>query len=138
MRVRESSDFIDQRIDLRQQDLATAFAQHERMREVVNVFRCTGEMDELADLRQFLVTGNFFLEEVLDRLDVVVGRALDIFDAARIVFAETLDDTVEHRIGMGAEWWHFLDFGVRGKRLQPPDLYQHTVSDQAELTEDGP
>jgi len=57
-------------------------------------------MDELADRFQFIVTGDLFLQEVLHRLDIMVGGALDVLDALRILFAELLDNIVQQIVGM--------------------------------------
>ena len=53
-------------------------------------------MHEFADRLQFRVAGDLFLEEIFHRLDVVIGGALDVLDALRILLAEILDDGVEH------------------------------------------
>jgi hypothetical protein len=49
-------------------------------------------MDELGDRRQFGHVRDALLQPVLDRLDVVIGRALDRLDARRIGEAERIAD----------------------------------------------
>ena len=74
-------------------------------------------MEELADRLELGIAVNLFLEEILDRLDVVIGGALDILDALRILFAELLDDVIQHMLRVTAQRRHFADFRVGGKRL---------------------
>ena len=67
---------VDQGVGERQPGGDQAFAEHEGVGDVVDVLGRAGEMHELGlapqpDGRQFL------LEEVLDRLDVVVDAPLD-------------------------------------------------------------
>ncbi len=95
-------------------------------------------MKELANGCQFFIAFNFFLEEILDRLDVVVGGALDVLDALGILFAELLDDVVEHALGMAAECRNLRYPFVGRQCLQPAHLYQNTVMDQAEFAEYRP
>ena len=47
-------------------------------------------MDELQRRAEFLVVLQLFLDEIFDRLDVVVGGALDLLDALGVFDPETL------------------------------------------------
>jgi hypothetical protein len=62
--------------DCRQHDFASRGFQHQRMRQVVDVFRGAGEVDEFAHPHHFRVAGQLVLQEVFDRLDVVIGGFL--------------------------------------------------------------
>jgi hypothetical protein len=56
--------------------------------QVVDVLRGAGEVDELRHRRQLRVVADPLLQEILDRLDVVVGGALDGLDRLGIVVRE--------------------------------------------------
>ena len=94
-------------------------------------------MDELADRLQLGVALDLLLQEVLDRLHVVIGGALDVLDAVRVLDREAGDDALEDVPGVLAEGRHLGDAGVRGQRLQPADFHQDAVPDQPVLAEDG-
>ena len=49
----------------------------------MNEFRCAGKLGMICDL---------ILEPVLDRLDVVIGLALDLLDALGVRFREIVDN----------------------------------------------
>jgi hypothetical protein len=51
-------------------------AQHQGMREVVDVFRGAGKVDEFETLHHFGVAGQLVFQEVFDGLDVVIGGFL--------------------------------------------------------------
>jgi len=55
-------------------------------------------VNELAASLQFLVTGNLFFQEVLDRLHVVIRSGFDILDALCIGFVEILNDVVQELV----------------------------------------
>ena len=56
---------------------------------------------------QLVVAGDFFLEKVFNRLDVMVCGALDILDALGIFFIELVNNAIEYCVGMVAECCHF-------------------------------
>ena len=60
-------------------------------------------MDKLGDRVQFCHVGDFFLEEILNRFDVVVGGALDRFDALCIFYAEIGDDFIKVTVCVGSK-----------------------------------
>jgi len=92
-------------------------------------------VNKLTDCLEFLVAGDFLLEEILHRLDIMIGGALDVLDALRILLAELVDYLVQDALGMHAEQWHFRDIRLPGKCLQPANLDHHAVTDQAVFTE---
>ena len=74
-----------------------------------------------AQLRQF---GHLLLEQVLDRLDVVVGGALDLFDALGMFEGEVCCQGIEESVGFGGERRDFSDLlrwrpGVAASVLPP-------------------
>ena len=56
-------------------------------------------MNEFADRIDFLIGGDFFFEIIFDGLDIVVGGALNILDALRIVFAEIVQNILQKGVG---------------------------------------
>ena len=84
--ARERGDLVGERLRGGQPDLVDRAAHHERVGEVVDVLAGAGEVDELADVvaaRSRPGVREPLLEEVLDRLDVVHGDALDLGRARR-------------------------------------------------------
>jgi glutathione S-transferase len=69
----------DERVQPRQHHLLARLLQHQRVGQVVDVLRGAGEVDEFERALHFPVPAEPGLQPVLDRLDVVVGAALDIF-----------------------------------------------------------
>ena len=136
--VRELAHRGDHLVHLRQQGLGASLAQHQRVREIVDVLGGAGEVDELTDRLQLGIASDLFLEEVLDCLHVVVRRALDVLDALRVLDGEALDDALQQMGRVLAERRHLADRRIGGERLQPADLDQHPVPDEAVLAEDRP
>jgi glutathione S-transferase len=136
--VGQCAQRIDQLVGGGQQGLVARLAQHQRVGEVVNVLGGAGEVDELGDRLELGVAGDALLEEVLDRLDVVIGRALDVLDALGILLGEAVEDAVEQAHGMFAQRRHLGDARLVREGLEPADLDQDAMPDKAIFTEDGP
>ena len=64
-------------------------------------------MNKFTDGFQFGIAGDFFLEEVFNRLDVMVGGPLDILDALCVLFTEFFNNVVEYLLGMSTECGNF-------------------------------
>ncbi len=75
----------DEFVQYRQQHAVARVAQHQRVGEIVDVLAGAGEMHELVGLGQFGMIADLLLDEILDRLDVVVRGRLDRLDALRIL-----------------------------------------------------
>jgi hypothetical protein len=75
-------------------------------------------------------------EKVFDRLDVVVGRALQLFDAARIGEREVAVQGAQtgRRSGVESE---LFDRRIFGQCDQPFDFDPDAVADECELAEVG-
>jgi hypothetical protein len=73
----------DHAVERGQEQLA-ALAQHQPVGEVVDVLAGAGEVDELQRRGQLGIVAQPLLDQVLDRLDVVVGGALDLLDPGRV------------------------------------------------------
>jgi glutathione S-transferase len=127
----------EQGVDLRQQALVAGVLQHQAVGQIVDVLGGAGEMHELAQRGQFRLLRQALLQEVLDRLHVVVGGALDLLDAAGVRLREFPSQRVQVRLGGGLERRHFGDARVGRQRPQPADLDDHPVTDQAVLAGDG-
>lgn len=135
MGVGQGADGIGDLAHQRQQHFVTAGAQHQGVGQVVDVLAGAGEVDELADLGQLRQLGSLLLEEVFDRLDVVVGGALDFLDAFGVLELEVGGQAVQQGVGFGGECRHFADLRVGGQALQPAHFDQGAETDQAEFAE---
>jgi hypothetical protein len=124
------------RIELRQQHLLARVAQHQRIGQVVDVLAGAGEVHEFLRLRETGVTADLFLDEVLDRLDVVVGGRLDRLDPLTVGFAEVIRNRCQGGDLGGIEGRQFGNLRFGGQRQQPFDLHLHAPMHQAELAED--
>ncbi|MCY1284564.1 hypothetical protein D9M70_334730 [compost metagenome] len=93
-------------------------------------------MDELADLVQFRQFGRLLLEQVFDRLDVVVGGALDVLDTLRVLDLEVIHQAVQQGVGLGRERRDLGDAGVSGEALEPAHFDHDAEADQAVFAED--
>ena len=78
---------------------------------------------------------SLFLEEVLDRLDVVIGARFDRLDRGAVGLGEFRDHRVELFERRGGKLGDFLDRGFGGERFEPLDFDLHAVADQAQLAE---
>ena len=77
-------------------------------------------------------------DEVLDGLDVVIGAALDLLDAAGIIGREIAGYPVQHLIDDRGQRPEVVNGGSRRQKLHPAHFRQHTETDQAVLAEDFP
>ena len=84
----------------RQQYILHAIAQHQRVGEVVDVLGGAGKVHEFSNVLQLRVAGKALLDEILNRLDVVVGGGLNGLDALCICFAEVTGDGVQRGAGL--------------------------------------
>ena len=67
------------------------------------------------------------LQPVFDRLDVVIGRALDRLDALGVGDARTRGDRVERCPRAAARTGHFGDRGLVRERHEPAELDAHAL-----------
>ncbi len=93
-------------------------------------------MDEFTDRFEFGIAGDLFFEEILDCFDVMIGGALDVLDALRVLYTEIVPDILEDFIGVADQCGHFGDVRVRGQRLQPAHFHQYAMTDQSVFAED--
>ena len=87
---------------LHPRDDLQAVTQLQRVRHVVDVFRGACEVQKLRQRLQGAPRDLLF-EEVLNRLDVVVGGLLNRFDARGILLGELADDGLKHAALVGVE-----------------------------------
>ena len=121
-----------------QQHGIPALLQHQAVTQVVDIFRGAGEVGELLGLRQIRTAFQFFLDEILDGFDIVVGGALDGFDLLGIGKAEISGDGAK-KSGLGLiEFLKFGNTGFGGKGDQPFDFHMHPGFDQTELGKHRP
>ena len=92
---RHGSDSIDHLTPCRQQHGFTGGAEHQGVREVIDIFGCAGEMDKFRHRVQGWHGFGFFFEEILHRFHIVVGGALNLFDPHCVFFAEIRDNCIQ-------------------------------------------
>ena len=110
--------------------------QHERVGQIIDIFRCTGEVKILFVSRQILVVIEFLFQEVLDGFDIMIGRTLDFFHSLSVTDREVSEDFVHEGLLCG----DLLDLGrvlsnnlLIEQRLEPAQLYIHSEPHQREL-----
>ena len=74
-------------------------------------------MQEVFERLSFRAIAQLLADEILDGLDVVVGRGLDGFDALRIIEREVVNDVVEHVFHHRGQGPQFFDRGLIGQAL---------------------
>jgi len=92
-------------------------------------------MDEFTDILQFLVSCDLLFQKILNRLNVMIGSALNILDPVCILNAEFFHDAVENVISMLAESRNLCDLLLSGQGLKPAYLHQNPVSDKTKFAE---
>ena len=136
IRVRELAQLRDCAVECGQQHAVACVAQHQRVGEIVDVLAGAGEVNELFRLRQFGVVADALLDEIFDRLDVVVGRALDFLDLLAVDRGKRVGDRAQFCPRRGGER---RDFDYRffiGERLEPAHFDENAPLHQTVLAED--
>ena len=105
------------------------------MREIVDILRRAGEMDEFDNLRDFGNAGKPLLQPIFDRLDVVVGRALDRLDALGVGGEERRSRLVQECPRRGRKRRDLGDAGFVGQRLEPGKLDFDAIADEPVFAE---
>ena len=86
---------IYQGIDRRQHHLRAGIPEHQRVAKIVDVLGGAGEVNKAGDTVDFGVVGEFFLQPVLDRLDIVIGAGFDLFYRFTVNVREVAHNGVE-------------------------------------------
>ncbi len=136
-RVRERAQARDQRIEPRQQHLIARFAQHQRIAQIVDVFRCAREVHEfpLAPPRRHGIEPALY--EILDRLHVVIRLALDALDFRGVRIRELGGKRIENRERCGGHAAKLGNARLRHERSQPERLDTDALAYQPPLAEEG-
>ena len=136
--MRERAQPADQRVEARQQHLVARVAQHQRVAQVVDVLGRAREVHELAPRAPGRHRVEAGLDEVLDRLHVVIGLALDALDLRGLGFGQIRSQGVQRRQGLRGQATQLDDARLGGQRLQPERLDAHPLADQPALAEERP
>ncbi len=112
-----------------------AMTQHQRVRQVVDVFGGAGKVNKFVDRHQLGIVGDLLLDEVLNRFHVVVGGTFDLLDPLGMLDTEVVDQAVQQGVGFCTQGRHFLDLRMGSQLLQPADLDLYAETDQTEFTE---
>jgi hypothetical protein len=92
-------------------------------------------VNELGGARDLWRFGESLLEPVLDRLDVVVGRALDRLDALGIGRSKLGGRRGKLLAGSRRKRRHFADSGLVRERRQPGKLDPDSIADESVFAE---
>ena len=106
----QGGDQLENLADARQQNLLAGGFQHQRMRQVVDVFGGAGKVNELGYRVQFRIICNLLFEEILDRLDVMIGGSFDFLDAPRLSGIEVNHERIKYRVGGSGKLRNLLRF----------------------------
>jgi len=112
-----------------------AVAQHQGEGQIVDILRGAGKVHELAERRERGTSQTLF-DEVLDRLDIVIGDGLDRLDTARIFHREALGQSVEEGAFVSSQGAGLGDAGGVAQRVQPGDLHSDASLDQSVFRKD--
>ena len=133
--VRHLGQLVDDLLHLRMDYLVTQLLEHQRIGQVVDVLGSAGKMQEFADPGQFAVVCNPFLEKVLNRFYVMIGSRLNGLDSLCIGQTKLINDCVEGLFGGVCECRHLRDVRVSRQHLQPANLDDCAVMNQAVFAE---
>ncbi|MNZ69914.1 hypothetical protein D3C78_882300 [compost metagenome] len=128
-------DRINDFAPVRQNHFLTGGREHQRVREVVDIFGCTCEVDKFRHGMQRRNAFHFLFQEIFNRFHVVVGGAFDRFDTCSIFFIEFCHDVIEVIVCLGSKSRNFLDCCVRGQFLQPAYFNLYTEFQQTIFAE---
>ena len=92
-------------------------------------------MQEFRQFVQFILLCKTFFQVILDRLDVMVGGRLNGFDPFSVLNPEIFDQAVEVGIGRVTQVCYLWDISAGSQCLEPADLDDNPVTDQAVFTE---
>ena len=134
--MRQLDDRRVRRFEPRRQIVRDELLQDERVGEVVDVLGGAREMHHL-DRQRRIDRGDSLFDEILDRLDVVIGGRLEFLHPARIVEREVLVNGAELFRGRRGDRFQRADLGMRRERQVPFDLDADAVANQRELAEVG-
>jgi hypothetical protein len=120
-----------------QEHLCARFREHHAVREIVDVLRRAREVNEFADPRNLGDACEALLQPILDRLDVVVGRALDRLHAGRVVRRERRRSGLQRLSSLRAKRRDFGNLRFVRQRDQPGDFDLHPGADETVFAEDA-
>ncbi len=130
----ERADRVDQRNELRAEFARGELFQDQRISEVVQILGRAAEMDHL-DRQRRVDIGEAFLDEVFDRLNVVVGLSFERFHAARVGGTEIGVERAQAARHCRVQRRERVDLRIRGEREIPLDFDPHAIADQRGLAE---
>ena len=133
--VREYAQIAHQRRKRRRQDVPARIDQHQSMRQIIDVLRSAGEMDELGGTHHFDDALEAFLQPIFDGLDIVIGSALDSLDPLGVGNAEVSLNFLEKRAGRGGKRRHLGDAGFVRDSFEPCELDTHALAHESEFAE---
>ena len=87
------------------------------MGQVIDVFRCAREVNELTTGCELSISCDLFLQKILDRFNIVICRCFDRFNALSIFKGELIDNAIKPRGCAFLKWWYFSNSGEVGKAL---------------------
>ena len=102
--VRMFAHAFDHSIQRGQHHLIAAVFQHQRVGEVVDIFRGAGKVDELQLVSSVLVVCQLLAQPVFNRLHIVIGAALDGFDLLGIGFTKLRGELVQFCNRRSRKW----------------------------------
>ena len=133
--VRQIAQAGDCLVQRRQHHLIARRLEHQRVRQIVDVLRRTGEVDELGDAHDLGVVGEFLLDPVFERLHVVVGHRLDFLDLGGLLRTEGRHQLIKRSNRRRRKRRNLGEVRLGGERLEPLDLDQQASPDEAGLRE---
>jgi hypothetical protein len=121
--------------DLRQQHRLARRLEHERIGEVVDVFRGTPEVQPLQMRRVRAARLERIAQPVLDRLDVVVGARLDLLDRGHVGGCRITPHFGQKLARRRRQAGEGLCRRPRGERECPGAFDAHPLAHEARLAE---
>ena len=129
---------VNQGIDARQKHQLPRLLQHQRIRKIVDILGRASEMEKFGHSGNLGARSDGFLQKILDRLDIVIRRRLDLLDAHGLGLVKVIDQGIEKGVRISGKGRYLGNAVYRCQMLQPAHLDGHPGPDQTEFTEDRP
>jgi hypothetical protein len=122
-------------LEHRQQQRCACVLEHERIGEVVDIFRCAPEVQPFKLCRRRAARMQFAAQPILDRLDVMVGTGFDLFDRRDVGRIRIFTERPQQFACRGRQRGQCVHGGTRRQRQKPGAFDANAFAHQSGLAE---
>ena len=92
-------------------------------------------MQEVLERTGLRAVTELFADEILDSLDIVIGRGLDGLDPLGVVKGKVIDQVVQDVFHHRGQWFQLRHRSLVSEALQPANFDQYAETDQPVFAE---